>query len=278
MLPQLNREYRELLARMPRSAAVDAETARIDRFLKEVGGLTRSERVTLAAGSHVVVPEGERLYNSVVLFSPQRPVARCALRQDPPGSVWRVHAVPKLDPVALPDLQIVRSQRQRHVRGHAGRVANGLPAGRPGGRDVSLRHADLLRRRRLAAVGEHDLRFRWRQAGGFCDQRDQRRLVFPAQLQQHIQLASFRCIENRIPVARSVNTGISGFIDSNGHMHDLLAARTEGTSVARLSLDRRVTFYTRFGDLFAGGCVLVSAGTLVMALRNGMKNRRSARR
>ncbi|MEZ6190865.1 MAG: nitrilase-related carbon-nitrogen hydrolase [Phycisphaerales bacterium] len=35
---------------------------------------------------------------------------------------------------------------------------------------------------------------------------------------QHLQIASLRCIENRVPMARSVNGGISGFIDSLGRI------------------------------------------------------------
>lgn len=70
----------------------------------------------------------------------------------------------------------------------------------------------------------------------------------------HLQAASFRSIENRVWSARSVNCGISGFIDSVGRCHDLLPVRTEGTSVGRIMIDRRLSFYTRYGDVFAFGC------------------------
>ncbi len=81
---------------------------------------------------------------------------------------------------------------------------------------------------------------------------------------QHLQAAVFRSIENRVPTARSVNTGISGFIDSTGQTHHLLDVRTAGTSTARMMIDNRVTFYTRFGDVFAILCI---AGTSLIALR-----------
>jgi apolipoprotein N-acyltransferase len=83
---------------------------------------------------------------------------------------------------------------------------------------------------------------------------------------QHMQDSIFRCIENRVPMARSVNTGISGFIDSVGRMSGLLPARTIGTSVSRLMLDRRRTFYTQWGDLFAFLCIAASAAVAVAAL------------
>jgi apolipoprotein N-acyltransferase len=82
---------------------------------------------------------------------------------------------------------------------------------------------------------------------------------------QHLQVATFRSIENRAPTARSVNTGISGFIDSVGRTGNLIPARTGGTSQMQLLLDRRLTFYTRFGDLFAKLCVGLSIVIIILA-------------
>jgi apolipoprotein N-acyltransferase len=98
------------------------------------------------------------------------------------------------------------------------------------------------------------------------------------QMPQHLQIAVFRSIENRAPTARAVNTGISGFIDSVGRTYDLIPTNQAGARTARLGVDRRITFYTRFGDLFAGACVLVSAALLALAIWNRMKNRSRAGR
>ncbi|MGA3065725.1 MAG: apolipoprotein N-acyltransferase [Tepidisphaeraceae bacterium] len=76
----------------------------------------------------------------------------------------------------------------------------------------------------------------------------------------HLQAGIFRCIENRVPTARSVNTGISGFIDSTGRTSHLLPVRTSGFAVGQLILDDRLTIYTRGGDFFADLCVVLSAG------------------
>ena len=84
-----------------------------------------------------------------------------------------------------------------------------------------------------------------------------------SEMPQHFQAAIFRSIENRVPTSRSVNTGISGFIDSMGSPSDLIAAGSEGVSVARIDPDRRLTFYTRFGDVFAYVCVAI---TVLLAL------------
>jgi apolipoprotein N-acyltransferase len=98
------------------------------------------------------------------------------------------------------------------------------------------------------------------------------------QMQQHLQLSVFRCIENRVPTARSVNTGVSGYIDSVGRVHDTVPANTTGVRVARLGLDARVAPYTHLGDAFAFTCIAAAVGTIGWGLRNGMKNRGAARR
>jgi apolipoprotein N-acyltransferase len=77
---------------------------------------------------------------------------------------------------------------------------------------------------------------------------------------QHAQLASLRCIENRVPMARSVNTGISAAIDSLGRTTERLDEFKPGVLAAELRTDERETLYGRIGGwpwllfvLFAGG-------------------------
>lgn len=96
------------------------------------------------------------------------------------------------------------------------------------------------------------------------------------EMPQHLQAAAFRSIENRAPTARSVNTGISGFVDSLGRTHDLIPPGREGTSVATLSLDDRVTFYTRHGDLFAYACGGATLLSVVVAIVRWWNRRRPA--
>jgi len=95
------------------------------------------------------------------------------------------------------------------------------------------------------------------------------------QMQQHFQLSIFRCIENRVPTARSVNTGVSGFIDSVGRVHDLLPIHTVGTKIAQLELDSRVAPYTHLGDVFARICAGIAIFVMGFGIWNGMKNRKS---
>ncbi len=65
---------------------------------------------------------------------------------------------------------------------------------------------------------------------------------------QHLAFARLRAIENRRDIARSANTGISGFINQRG---DVVAATGwwEQTSMtAQVHLNEETTFYTRYGD------------------------------
>ncbi|MBC8105468.1 MAG: apolipoprotein N-acyltransferase [Anaerolineae bacterium] len=89
------------------------------------------------------------------------------------------------------------------------------------------------------------------------------------QMSQHLQAAVFRSIENRVPTARAVNTGISGFIDSTGRVFNTVPAKTEGWSVAHLKIDPRVTFYTQHGDLFVEVCAVITSIVIVARIVRG---------
>jgi apolipoprotein N-acyltransferase len=93
------------------------------------------------------------------------------------------------------------------------------------------------------------------------------------QMPQHLQAAIFRSIENRVPTARSVNTGISAFVDPLGRVSNIVPAETEGWSVATLQLDRRVAPYTRIGDAFPITCIAVTAVAVGVAIIRSRKVR-----
>jgi apolipoprotein N-acyltransferase len=75
---------------------------------------------------------------------------------------------------------------------------------------------------------------------------------------QHFSMAVFRAVENRVPVARAANTGISGFIDSRGRILETSGIFTEAQLTHKLVPGTEKTFYTAYGDLFSYACVLVS--------------------
>jgi apolipoprotein N-acyltransferase len=84
---------------------------------------------------------------------------------------------------------------------------------------------------------------------------------------QHFSMAVFRAVENRVPVARAANTGVSGFIDAKGRILDTSAIFTEAHLTHTLALGGAKTFYTRYGDVFSYLCLLTSIFLLAKPLR-----------
>ena len=80
---------------------------------------------------------------------------------------------------------------------------------------------------------------------------------------QHFSMAVFRAIENRVPIARAANTGISGFIDAKGKILAASGIFTEAYLTKTLVPGNTKTFYTRYGDLFSYVCVFLSIVLLI---------------
>jgi apolipoprotein N-acyltransferase len=82
---------------------------------------------------------------------------------------------------------------------------------------------------------------------------------------QHFSMAVFRAVENRVPVARAANTGISGFIDTKGNILATSGIFTEARLTHTLTPGSDKSFYTRYGDLFSYACVIISL--LLLAIK-----------
>jgi apolipoprotein N-acyltransferase len=73
---------------------------------------------------------------------------------------------------------------------------------------------------------------------------------------QHLQASVLRAVENRRFLVRAANTGISGFIDPGGKIISLLADPQgeerfiSAYATQTIYSQEKLTFYTRFGDLF----------------------------
>ena len=61
-------------------------------------------------------------------------------------------------------------------------------------------------------------------------------------------ISRLRAIEHRRSVARSANTGRSGFINGRGDVSSTLGWEERGVLTEKVALNHRVTFYTRYGD------------------------------
>ena len=80
---------------------------------------------------------------------------------------------------------------------------------------------------------------------------------------QHLSMVVFRAVENRLPIVRAANTGISAVIDSTGRLSQQTDLFVRTWIKARITpAGGATTFYTRWGDLFAYGCILVTAVSL----------------
>jgi apolipoprotein N-acyltransferase len=75
---------------------------------------------------------------------------------------------------------------------------------------------------------------------------------------QHFSMAIFRAIENRKPVIRAANTGISGFIDSSGRILQVSDIFVRNALKSNIKTDRTLSFYTKYGDLFSFFCIVAS--------------------
>ena len=69
-----------------------------------------------------------------------------------------------------------------------------------------------------------------------------------AELDMHLAIGVFRAIENRVPLARAVNTGLSALVDGNGEIRESLAKECKGVLSVTVPLDRRTSYYSQWGD------------------------------
>ena len=77
---------------------------------------------------------------------------------------------------------------------------------------------------------------------------------------QHFELARLRAVENRVPVVRSANTGISGYFHPTGSHDGKIGFNEQGIVLAEITPPNQLSFYARFGDAFGWLMTLISFG------------------
>jgi apolipoprotein N-acyltransferase len=76
---------------------------------------------------------------------------------------------------------------------------------------------------------------------------------------QHISMAALRAVENRTPIIRAANTGISGIIDATGKLQQTTQLFTREFLIGNISPNKGPrTFYSQFGDIFSYGCIILT--------------------
>jgi apolipoprotein N-acyltransferase len=91
---------------------------------------------------------------------------------------------------------------------------------------------------------------------------------------QHAMTALFRAVENRVPLIRSANNGLTCWIDANGRLCEVFrdeAGSVYGPGYLTIELPlaapgskHALTFYARHGDWFGWSCVAVAGAVLLL--------------
>ncbi len=87
-----------------------------------------------------------------------------------------------------------------------------------------------------------------------------------AEHEMHLAVSTFRCVENRVPMARAVNTGVSAMIDGNGAIVRELGKNKQDVLDVAAPLDDRTSLYSRWGDWLGQATILGTLGFVVLGL------------
>ncbi len=79
---------------------------------------------------------------------------------------------------------------------------------------------------------------------------------------EHLDMARMRAIENHRWLLRATNTGLTASIDPEGRVVASLPRHIRGAIEVPFAYNRRLTFYTRYGDWIGSLCAVAIAGLL----------------
>lgn len=82
---------------------------------------------------------------------------------------------------------------------------------------------------------------------------------------QHVAMIVFRAVENRRYLVRAANTGISAVVAPDGRITTNSDLFERTTVTANIAADARLTFYSRYGDIFGWGATLGVAVAVLLA-------------
>ncbi len=221
----------------------------LDTLVKEIA---RKNDIFLLFGAPAAEkrPEGDRLYNRAYLLNPQGKVA---------GHYDKAHLVPFGEYVPLKRILFFIPKMVSMIgdfgEGPVGGTMS-LPQGRVG---VLICYESIFGYLSRAQVqnGAH-LLINITNDAWFGD---------TSAPYQHMSIAVLRAVENRVALARAANTGISAFINGDGRILWTSGLNVEAAQVMDLPWLPGGSLYTRFGDLFAWACVIVTALALLFTRR-----------
>jgi len=82
----------------------------------------------------------------------------------------------------------------------------------------------------------------------------------------HLAVSVFRCVENRVPLVRAANTGVSAIVDGNGRVLASLPKLKEAVLAGIVPLDDRSGVYSAWGDWLGQSCLAVTIGLIPLAM------------
>jgi apolipoprotein N-acyltransferase len=94
--------------------------------------------------------------------------------------------------------------------------------------------------------------------------------------EMHLAVSVFRCIENRVPLVRAVNTGISAVVDGNGRIVKSMGKLQRGILIEVVPLDPRASLYSGWGDWLGIFCLASTIGLLLLGTFSPRRTRDSA--
>lgn|GEM_PF-1891644 len=114
---------------------------------------------------------------------------------------------------------------------------------------------------------------------GWFVRKDGEKIKASSELSQHMAVCVFRAVENRLSVIRCANTGISCLIDSLGNIkygfsEGTLAKQAiqrtgqRGWFADTVTIDKRVTAFSKYGQLLDIGCAICFILTAVVSIYN----------
>jgi apolipoprotein N-acyltransferase len=90
---------------------------------------------------------------------------------------------------------------------------------------------------------------------------------------QHFNMARMRAIENRRWILRATNTGVTAAVDPLGRVTQSAPRHVLTSLAVRYGYRSDVTFYSRYGDVFAILCAIIAIVAALLALRLAVTQR-----
>ncbi|MCL2303966.1 MAG: apolipoprotein N-acyltransferase [Planctomycetaceae bacterium] len=95
---------------------------------------------------------------------------------------------------------------------------------------------------------------------------------FTSQIDLQLATQVFRAVENRKPYITAANGGISAYIDATGKIVNRGKRKEAVSFISEIQPDGRKSFYTAYGDVFAYGCLILTAVLLIRKFQRSNKS------